>query len=142
MALGAGGTSEAGAQMEVKRNVVEGGKLTFQSGDDILGFTPALDYIVVKESWQDEKRHVTVSDEMIRQRHATDGHIWGKVVAVGPGRSSEYTGKPIVHRLEVGGVAVQPVPCHKGDEVLYSLGAGTQIGEHRFLLPRDILARR
>ncbi len=105
---------------------------------EALNFEPVLDYIVVAD---------IEGDEVIIAPGQREGHVWGRVLAVGPGRPSEYSGEPIYYPAERDHVTFQhPNVCQEGQRVLYSRGAGTPIPidgmTHRFLLPRDILARR
>lgn len=95
---------------------------------DVSHLLPVLDQIIVE----------------IVDPPATDGGIilpyrdvsgprYAKVIAVGPGRHSEYS------------AAMLPVPpCDVGDTVLMHSGAGTEHKvegkAYRFILPRDLMA--
>ena len=110
--------------------------------DDLTGSTPAADYIYVKD--QDL---VTPSGLTVPLRARQGGHMWGEVLAVGPGRWSE-TGGPVMHGIimpEPHPVEMDVMPYYVGQHVYYSVGAGIQDQERdgikvRVIRPHDIVA--
>jgi len=90
---------------------------------------PALDWILVKRA-KDKATALVIPDGYER---AQENVLW-HVLAVGPGRHSEYSAN-----------LLPPPPYRPGDLVLASNGAGSKYqhhrdGEVRFMRPGDILA--
>lgn len=91
-------------------------------------YAPVLDYVVVRST----EPPLTPGGLHILQPDPT-APKYGEVLAVGPGRHSEYS------------AALLPAPpCKVGDTVLFHGGAGTKVkvdGEETlWMLPRDLMA--
>src|SRR6185436_16624554 len=91
-----------------------------------MDLIPVYDHIVIERVEQPGKIVLITEAAQVGPRYA-------KVLAVGPGRPSEYSG-----------TMMPPPPCQVGDVILYHGGAGTMV-EHQgkklwFIFPRDVLA--
>ena len=99
---------------------------------------PVLDYIVLKpytpEISATGQIHLPHGNPLLNAKLAD-------VLAVGPGRPSEWTGSTITYPLADGSTAFSPVKV--GDRVQYHAGAGTKAShdgeETLWILPRDIM---
>lgn len=106
-----------------------------------MGLNPVLDYIVLKvidAPVAPGKLHVVNVDPTAPK--------YAKVVAVGIGRPSEYSGRTILYP-PVGrpGADGKESPVNVGDTVLLHGGAGTKVKESGgeetlWILPRDLMA--
>ena len=110
-----------------------------------LDLIPVLDQIVV----------TLVEEKLASGLHlvtdtAPTGPKYARVVAVGPGRPSEYSGGAIMYPApdlpEMPSLPLRPRPnvAHPGQTILFHGGAGTKVTrngvEYRFIRPADVLA--
>jgi co-chaperonin GroES (HSP10) len=93
---------------------------------------PVLDYIVVKvnDAPMQNGIHMPYRDP--------SGPKQAEVLAVGPGRPSEYFGNTVLYRTATEEGLVSPVKV--GQTILFHGGAGTIGPEgNRWILPRDVM---
>ena len=92
-----------------------------------FNLTPVFDHIVLQRHKRAGEIHLPFPGP------AVEGPTYAEVIAVGPGRPSEYSANML-----------PPPPCAVGDTVLYHGGAGVKVEvdgeEYLFILPRDLLA--
>lgn len=94
-----------------------------------LPFEPVYDYIIIE---MPERSETTESGLYTPRAVDPLAPRVCRVVAVGPGRHSEYSAEKL-----------PAPPCGEGDRVLVPGGAGSKYThdgvEYRFILPRDLL---